>query len=261
MFVFDIDGTLIDHDLILHQEEINCINNLLSHGDIVCFASGRPYIGTMKFMKFLNDGQKYLITSNGAVVYKFDGTIIYGNYLKMSDYIDVYNQFSYDSDFTIMIYQNNMIGYSSNKEYVEIEMQSNSMESNYIDINTVNRDERIEKIMVASRIKTIKDIEVPQGFYKRFNVVSGSERFMEFTKKGVDKCYALDYLRRYLHIKKKDIWVFGDSGNDYLMIKNYNSVCMENGFEKSKKVATFVTKPVCEHGVCWALDKITNMAN
>jgi Cof subfamily protein (haloacid dehalogenase superfamily) len=256
LFVFDLDGTLIDYDLILKPETINALNLLLEKGHVVCFASGRPFAGAMKFMQHLKDGKKYLVTSNGAVTYTFDGTVIGSHYIKMQDYIDIYNRYHDNPDFCIMIYQNNMIGYTSNKRYVDIEMISNSIDSFYIDISKVNPNENIEKVMIESHLFVSDDIVLPEDYYDKYNIVKGSPHFLEFTNKVADKSIGVEDLRKFLNIDKKDVYTFGDSGNDYLMLKNFNGICMENGFPECKKVAKYVTKSIRENGVIYALKDI-----
>lgn len=256
LFVFDIDGTIVDRSLLVNSETINAINALLNKGNVVAFASGRSFKGAMKFMKLLGDGKKYLITSNGAVVSDFFNKEISHHYLKMEDFIDIYKRYSSIKDFCIMLYQNDKIGYVSNKRYVDVEMKSNDMESFKINIDTVDKNENIEKVMIESHLIESEDLNIPSEYYQKYNIVKSSRHFIEFTHPGADKAHGVETLRKELNIPKEDVYTFGDSLNDYLMIKNYNGICMENGFEECKAVAKYITKSVNENGVVYALKHI-----
>lgn len=260
LFVFDIDGTLIDKDLILPKKTIEVLNKLLDAGNAVAFASGRAYQGAFKFMKHLKESKnKYIIASNGSVIYDYKGDILDSHYIKMKDYVDIYNEFSKEQDFCIMLYQNNMIGYVNNPSYVKIEERSNDMKSFVVDLSNVDLNENIEKVMIESHLIENTNIVIPTSFKERFNVVQGSPHFLEFSHKLADKARGVEFLRNYLRIDPKNIYTFGDSGNDYLMIKNYNGICMGNGFSECKKVAKYVTKPVWENGVVFYLENVLKL--
>lgn len=49
LFVFDVDGTLIDRDQVFKKSTIKSLEKLLKGDNIVAIASGRSYFGIRKF--------------------------------------------------------------------------------------------------------------------------------------------------------------------------------------------------------------------
>ena len=65
--------------------------------------------------------------------------------------------------------------------------------------------------------------------------------------KDVSKSKGIEFLANYLNIDKDDIYVIGDSDNDYEMIKDYNGVCVENATDNIKSVSKCVYKKISDY--------------
>ena len=112
--------------------------------------------------------------------------------------------------------------------------------------------------MLAAPIDTSKEIILPKEIYEKYNVVRTSPVFLEIINKKCDKSFGVSELKRILNLKDENIFTFGDNQNDYLMIKNFNGVAMENATDEVKKVSKFITKSVYEDGVSYAIKNILN---
>ena len=78
--------------------------------------------------------------------------------------------------------------------------------------------------------------------------------FGDCALKHIDKQEAIKELIDYLKIGQEDIIAFGDAEIDIPMFDIAGiSVCVGNGREEAKKHATYVTKPVSEDGIEYAL--------
>ena len=78
--------------------------------------------------------------------------------------------------------------------------------------------------------------------------------FGDCALKHIDKQEAIKELIDYLKIDQEDIIAFGDAEVDIPMFDFAGiSVCVGNGREEVKKHATYVTKPVSEDGIKYAL--------
>lgn len=78
--------------------------------------------------------------------------------------------------------------------------------------------------------------------------------FGDCALKHIDKQEAIKELIDYLKIDQEDIIAFGDAEVDIPMFDFAGiSVCVGNGREEAKKHATYVTKPVSEDGIKYAL--------
>ena len=74
LFVFDIDGTLINnHKIELKENLKNRLNEILKRGDVIAIASGRPYAGIIQIINQLDEGKKFLLCANGNLITDVDG--------------------------------------------------------------------------------------------------------------------------------------------------------------------------------------------
>lgn len=260
LFVFDVDGTLVGRDQILKDEIIQKINNLLDEGDVLTIASGRPLSGVMKYLTKFKCGKKFAISANGALVSTFEGETLFLSALKFKDYLE-YRKRHHE----IVNYENancytfltNGIGYFNFDKYIKAELDFNGVFKPFnLNEYKVDPETPILKFMVASDKEFSKLVETntTQEEKETYQVVRTSPIYYEFINKNTDKAVGVEFLRKYLNINKEDVFTFGDSGNDYLMIKNFNGIAMGNASDECKSVAKYITKSVDENGVIYALD-------
>ena len=67
----DLDGTLLDNEKRISEENINAIEKAKDKGVFVCICSGRQIDITRKFKEIAHASQ-YMICSNGAIIYDDD---------------------------------------------------------------------------------------------------------------------------------------------------------------------------------------------
>lgn len=82
-------------------------------------------------------------------------------------------------------------------------------------------------------------------------------KYIDIMKKGSSKANAIKILADYLHIHKEEIIAMGDGANDLPMfeVAGYR-VAMENGNEKLKAQADYITTTNNQDGVAKALEEI-----
>lgn len=260
LFVFDVDGTISDNlALKLDKDLIKELNIRLKNGDCVAIASGRPYIGIIQYLNQLGEGTKFCICANGASITDINGNILMKNTIKLKDFYefcDTHKEILESKDGNIYTYLNDAVGYFKYDEFIKGETAFNN---NFpaLDLRNANLspDTDILKFMVASLPEHSIEIEnsIEKSWRDRFSVLRTSSVFIEFINKKTDKASGVEFLMNYLNIKKEDIYTFGDSENDYLMIKNFNGIAMGNASDECKKVAKFITKSVKENGALYAI--------
>lgn len=257
LFVFDIDGTLVNRSYELKQEVIDVINHLLDNGEFIATCSGRSYIGSMRFLSQFKQGNKFAICANGSLIYKDDKTLINKLSLKYKDFKNVYKYTKNISNFFTYLYKNDTLYHEYYDECIELDKKSSNMLSFNIE-NQFQDDDEIDKIMVRDKTKeNMKYFKIPLSLKIKYSAVKSSKVFLEVTNKKANKGRGVETLRKHLNIDKNNVFVFGDSGNDVSMIKKFkNSIAMGNAIEKVKHHAKYVTKSVEEAGVAYALKEI-----
>ena len=258
LFVFDIDGTLINDDEPT-PELIAAVNERLAKGDAIAIASGRPYTGIKPYLDYFQDGQKFSLGANGTIIQKEDGTVL-KSYAMPGSHFDAFyarHKKEVEDGDHIYCYTENALGAYSKNPSVDWELECNFME--YRDLNNypLAKNDNILKIMISASEEAIDNFPLLKED-KEYQILRSNPHYLEFVRKDADKASGTEFIRQYLKINKKDVYCFGDQGNDVGMIAAYQGVAMGNATEECKKAAKFVTKPVWENGVAYALKHFVN---
>lgn len=79
--------------------------------------------------------------------------------------------------------------------------------------------------------------------------------FIEMLPNGYNKATGIASVLEYFDAKNEDAYGFGDSENDREMLSFLkNSICMGNGTDSIKKIASYVTAPLKEDGLYKAME-------
>lgn len=261
LFVFDVDGTIATEYKNVNQEVIDCLNSILNKGHVIAIASGRPYIGVKYFLSMLNDGEKYCICANGTEVTDINGNTLFSKMIPMKEYYDFYSRhlnLLKNNDTNIYCYTHRGLGYFKRDFWVDMECKCNpGLPGIDLNVNRLKDEHPILKFMIDTNeeeSKRIENEEILDIEKDKFRIVRTSNYFLEFFSKEADKKEGVSFLKQYLNIENNDdIYTFGDSGNDYLMIKEFNGIAMGNALQECKDVAKFVTKSCEENGVVFAI--------
>lgn len=257
LFAFDVDGTLIDYNQNILSSTIDSVNTILEKGDYMVIASGRPFPGVKKYLDYFKDGKKFAICSNGALVCDNLGHKLYENGLKISDLKKIFNRYhEYINDINIFCFIDGKIGYLKDDKWIHSEARLNNTDILNLLASNYKDDKVIEKVIIAGEKEVIDKIIIYDDLKRDYFVVRSSIFFYDFMHTGIDKSTGVNFLAKYLSIKKSDVYTFGDAENDLLMITNFNGVAMGNAVESVKKVAKFITTDVKEDGIKNAIEKI-----
>lgn len=259
LFVFDIDGTLVPFgENFIPEPTKEALNRILRRGDVVCLASGRPYVGIKKIFDTLEEGNKFIIGSNGAALFTYDGKKLYEVTVKKEEFVRLYERYQ-NSGISIYAYDDdNGIAYFDFDKWIAFELQLNHLTKTYQMKNPEEyiRLQTIHKVMLASEEEVSSNIMLDPQDYQNYNVMRSSNIYLEILPKQADKGICVDALVAHLHLDPKDVYTFGDGGNDVGMIKRYTGIAMGNASNELKIHAKHVTKTVNEYGVKFALENI-----
>lgn len=212
--VIDLDGTLLNHD----KEILPLTKKVLLHvqkelGKTIILASGRP----VPFMEPL---------ASDLEMDKYGGFLISNNgYMKNED-----------REFNIIDGELNSGNYSL--------MKVKSL------VETV--DFPVYKVLVAGDSDYINaNQDAIRGDLKdKYNATVTGPVALEFTKKGVDKAFSLDWLAKQEGFTRKNIMAFGDGPNDISLIQYVDhGVGMGNGVSELKALADAITLSNLEDGI------------
>ncbi|OPH57818.1 HAD family hydrolase [Paenibacillus ferrarius] len=248
---FDVDGTLlseVDRSLPLSTKE--AIESLIEKNIKVVVATGRPYNLCEEFKAM---GVETFISANGALI-KCNDNIIHKSVLSRNTVRDISSFAELNghglSYFTELFAMNGLGGDDERvmkalKETLSLTQYPEKMSSLSEDVYCLclYADEReAEKFLI--RFPTLR--------FQRFhgyvmNVLEETE---------VSKSAAIKKVLDHLNICKSEAIAFGDGGNDIDMLEYVGlGIAMENGDERLKQKADYVTKKASEGGISYALKK------
>lgn len=264
--VIDLDGTLLNHN----KEILPLTKKVLLHvqkelGKTIILASGRP-VPFMEPLAIDLEMDKYggfLISNNGATVYDCERReYIFENKLMPEEVIEILNQVNPFKVVPVFHYEN----YLYVEEHHNGDMKNEDREFNIIDgeLNSGNYslmkvkslvetvDFPVYKVLVAGDSDYINaNQDAIRGDLKeKYNATVTGPVALEFTKKGVDKAFSLDWLAREEGFTKENLMAFGDGPNDISLIQYVDhGVGMGNGVSELKALADAITLSNLEDGI------------
>lgn len=273
----DLDGTLFkdeyENDKKIDLEHANFINELNNHGIGFSVATGRDYLNAKKVLELNNvNNYEYIIGCNGAQIYsKAFNQLIYVRTFTENETNYMIKAFEYmDNKYPDTFY---LHSYSIGKEFTHANIYSKEKQSDVI-TNEINKLYKIastkgigllpritysylllrnsykfmmcyanENLTQEQIIEFGKDLETnfPNLTY------APTSSSIEITPKDISKNSAIiDVCNRYLKLKQDEVAVFGDGGNDLLMLEYHkHSFTRFDTLDFVKNVSKNVVNSTC----------------
>ena len=197
------------------------IKKLKKANYMIVIATGRSYPSIKNQANIYNILYDYLICADGSIIYNSDDTIE-KMYPMKKDIINPLECF----------YQN--------LDYEEIQFSYPCGYSNIINntddllgINICISTSKYTLKLVNSFMKMSKDY--PN--YNFLNYEHPNFSYLCVKPKNISKSYAIKYLVKKHNILKEDVYVIGDSPNDYEMIHDFNGVCVKESYKEILEIA------------------------
>lgn len=266
MIAIDLDGTLLNSDKEISQENIEYIKYAIEKGIKVLICSGRIYTGAKVFAEQLSiEGP--MIVCNGAMIRDAKtGKAYYRNMLSKEDCMKVVDLLKKE-DIYFHTYIDDVM-YAEKLDYAALYymIKSKDLTSDLrIDVKVVESVKEIisqhsedpAKIVVMSSesdklsrvrrfVEEISSIEVVSSNYDNFEVVN----------RGVSKGKALEIISQMYSVSREEIIAIGDNENDCSMLEYAGfSVAMGNAEDRVKNMCDFVTLSNDENGVAHTIKK------
>lgn len=199
----DFDNTIFNGDD--YKKNIRFINNFIDDGNLFVIITGRHIEMLLKDIESTGLKYNYLICNDGGIIFDRDLNILYQNDIP----------------------KHVVVGIASLYE------QSNCLDDWYIDTGVeVNKDKNSTANGLIGRFNNrdgaSKLLDLIKSNYKEIDGYI-SDRWINITKKAVNKGAGLKELLDILKIDDKDVSTIGDNINDLSMSDyNYNNFRMTN---------------------------------
>ncbi len=263
LFVFDLDGTLLYRNQetnnlrIINPSAAKAIKRLIRDKYHVIFATGRHYSSTLSYIKEIGI-KKYVITSNGGVITDVNNSkpiFITEKYIDkkiINIFVNLAKKYKVDFHWSTLNenYKVNFnTDFSSIKcphffggENIEEVIKSYSNFENVQDTLNQNIIHIALKAQYFIREEVYQVVKEQVGMEKDISILKPQHCYIDCNPFGINKYCSILKVAKLLNINNNDdIYVFGDSDNDYKMLKKFkNSVTFENASENVKRVANYV---------------------
>lgn len=252
MIMFDIDGTLLDHNKKLPASAKEAVRSLKEAGHEVAFATGRaPY--------FIEDLRKEL---------EIDSFICFNG-----QYVEIENEVIYKNPIDRELLAH-LSGFSTTQNHPLVYMGAEFMKSTFdyhSDIEESLTSLNIDTTQIEMDASYYNDTEIYQTLLyckeheetlyrdnlRKLNFIRWHEYSMDVLPLGGSKAKGIEKFIEKKGFSKDQVYAFGDNLNDIEMLQYAgHSVAMGNAPEEVKKAARYVTKDVGEDGVAYGLQMV-----
>ena len=256
----DLDGTIIDKNNKINEENFKAINKINSNGLDFVICTGKTYPIDKDICNEFNANYGIFGNGNQIIDLKTD-KVIYTSFLSQHE-LNTSIEIAKANNLHIHIYTNNDI-ITENLAYMDLRNYKLYEENpsinftivddiqKYIINNKINvsqliisSDNSLEDVKsnIAKKINVSMHLIKKRGIYKDF-IIDKEYEYLDISPKKTNKNTALNILGNYLNINRSEMMSVGDNLNDYDMIKNSGiGVAVANSYDDLKSVAKYVTK-------------------
>lgn len=269
LVAIDIDGTLLDSNKELPEENRRTIEAYAKKGIIFAFCTGR----VMNEIELISDklpSVKYAITCNGSLVYDISDRkchkLIHGDTLSMEEVRSIY-EFADTQGFEMMFeLQADGVVYSDKKcietpenygvGYIKELIRQTRVPVEDIKEYIYERTKDVGKLNIFfpdtetrnKALDSLKSLDYDFAYSEPTNV--------DINKKGANKGRGLEMLMKHLGLAKEEVMAIGDNYNDLELLQaTPHAVVMDNAPEEIKNYASYITMSNDENGVAYAIKK------
>lgn len=263
--VSDLDGTLIHHTNdknIIYDDVVSEVNRI-SESKKFTIATGRHYKDVLeinKRFKINMPNDSFIIGTNGCQIYSLKYKKLILN--KMLNDNDVKNEIPKIISYLdkILPHSTLFFAYAENENVYFIRNKSNQFEIMAKNVVDFEENDSVFKYSIMENVGEAKNItkfcitflngiddpiELVDNLKKisnKFDYANTGSNFMEIIVKNINKATALDFINtNYYKIKRDNILLFGDSGNDVEMMDYAGtSITRDDARDEIKKRANII---------------------
>ncbi len=260
--VCDMDGTLLNSDHYVSTNNLMAIQKLEEKGIPFVVATGRAYQLMKPYFDMLALENPFILSNGGEVSMPYSDKPLQSAFLNQEDALNIMD-YCKKHKMVYLVYTRNAI-YSTNNSRVEffkeqnkrLEPHQQAIFKEMIDHKELISKHNVNKVLIVEidrsiHKKAVEDIKMMGNF----EIAESQTSFIDVNPSGVSKGSMLPYIAEYFNVEVKNIMAIGDQDNDVSMLQSAGlSICMDNGSEKAKKVANYITRSNDLDGVAHAIN-------
>ncbi|MCL4425368.1 MAG: Cof-type HAD-IIB family hydrolase [Firmicutes bacterium] len=258
LIALDMDGTLLNRNLIIPQRSLAAIAAALSQGIKVTIATGRMFCSAQPYARRLGLGDIPLVTYNGGLIKTAETGQTLFHLPVPQDLAREVVKFALARGIYIHYYLDDQV----------LVPEVNGKSRLYYEIS------QIEPIPVGDLLKALSGNptklliiedgekmpgitrELNQEFGDRFYLTASYPFFLEIMHRDISKARSLSLVAGHLGIEREDVLAIGDSYNDLEMLEYAGlGVAIKGAPREVQAVADYVPRADGEEGVAEAIER------
>lgn len=256
----DLDGTLLRQDGSVSEYTQKILAEAAQKGVETIICTGRMFTalrGVLPQVPFC----RYAITIMGAEIYDIkEKKKIFSMPLE-DENVEFLLQYGYENNLHTHIYIDDVLYVNAMDKYTEYYTKHSTSIANLLkeDMRQFAKGKKLSKILFMAEADEVKvhlaRLKKLKG--EKINFCASDPTYLECSSIKAQKDITLNYFIEQLGIKRDELIVFGDSGNDISMLKNTGFSCaMANGWPEAKEVADLVVESNEEDGVAKTVERL-----
>lgn len=249
LLVSDMDGTLIDNDGRISEENINAINRFVEQGGIFTIATGRMLESAKRYLHLI-DINIPVILYNGTKIHDYTKEeTIYELFLEDEIKNLIKKVKKTDASLGIEIYCEENVYIFNHCRFTKRFAKARSDVHYNIPESLWNKN--WTKILILGEEDQIDMLEnVFISTFGQVNLVRSGENYLELLPQCTSKGHALERLCKMLNIDISKAISVGDNMNDYEMLKRTGyGFCVANGNRKLLDEVKYKCSSNDEHAI------------
>lgn len=257
LVALDLDGTLLNEDKQIHEDDVKTIQAIMSKGVLVTLASARPLCSMLPYAQQLGIKIPLISLSGSYVSDMQEREILLERPIDLTIFKEMVMAFE-EKDYYVKAYSKNRLFVQEDDEvtqryskvfnvpYTAVgKKQLRALEMSLLRLAIFDEPSRIEEAR-----------ETLENWSNYFKVIRDTDRGLEIVEHTVSKGTALKSLCQHFNISLEQVMAIGNEGSDLAMIQSAGlGIAMGNACEELKEQAVYVTKENTECGVGFAIQQ------
>ena len=257
LVAIDVDGTLLDSQNNLSDDNVLAIRAVRERGIGVTLVSGRGHLPLRQLLQRLDLQQPFIGSGGAYIADPVTGQVIEHSLLDRRD-VDIMVGLARTAQVGIFFEeQDRLIGEASAEIIDSIRGISGVEVSVTQDILHATQEAPTKMFMTSEHAVLVPLEQEIRQRHLEVNLVYSAPIYLEATRQGINKGYALQRLSAHLRIPLERIAVLGDGGNDVSMFEIAGlAIAMGNALPEVKAAADVIAPTNDAGGVAWALREL-----
>jgi Cof subfamily protein (haloacid dehalogenase superfamily) len=262
-FSIDLDGTLLNSEHDISESNLQTIHELHEAGHEVILNTGRAYADVIK-LKAIENLEIPIFCVNGSVLFSKSRELLYEATIPVDTYKEIFPILK-KLGVGILVYTNHG-GFPSTLPplHKKSKEELNTLFETFDYNELLERDQlKIYKLIALTHLDQLEKVEeVKKELAGKFDIsiASSFPNNVEITSNEAHKGKALLRYQQMMNLDFKEIYAFGDGGNDLAQFEvATTSVAMANAPAHVQQKADIITKSNDEDGFAHAVRHLLNL--